>query len=185
MRIQNEFLSLYAAPCIDYIVKTPLVMKLKTAICQSQNNNFGFSSAKPPEAGGLPDSRSLAVTFCVAMDFSPWPWSEMSCKTTPSKLWLIAWSYSVILAVCLFQRSLSIFSFLPLYEQVGFSSSRFDSQGFPRPRINWQVSLFPPSQFPPIYQIHFHFKVQFVAQSTAILVCAHCQLASRFLSLRF
>ena len=109
----------------------------------------------------------------------------MSCKTTPSKLWLIAWSYSVILAVCLFQRSLSIFSFLILYEQVGFSSSRFDSQGFPRPRINWQVSLFPPSQFPPIYQIHFHFKVQFVAQSTAILVCAHCQPASRFLSLRF
>ena len=101
----------------------------------------------------------------------------MSCKTTPSKLWLIAWSYSVILAVCLFQRSLSIFSFLPLYEQVGFSSSSFDSQGFPRPRINWQVSLFPPSQFPPIYQIHL--------QSTAILVCAHCQLASRFLSLRF
>ena len=61
MRI-HEFLSLYVAPCIDYIVKTPLVMKLKTAICQSQNNNFGFSSAKPPEAGGLPDSRSLAVT---------------------------------------------------------------------------------------------------------------------------
>ena len=134
MRIQNEFLSLYAAPCIDYIVKTPLVMKLKTAICQSQNNNFGFSSAKPPEAGGLPDSRSLAVTCEGFASRSIFHLGHN--RRTPSKLWPIAWSYSVILAVCLFQRSLSIFSFLPLYEQVGFSSSRFDSQGFPRPRIN-------------------------------------------------